>query len=115
MFGAVTTALPQRIAFVLVPRFSMIAFSSAVEALRLANRASGRTLYSWHLFTLTGAPEAASNGILLHPEGSLEQGADFSTVVLCSGIDGHKIQDRTLFAWLRRMDRKGADIGALCT
>src|SRR5690606_20692067 len=115
MFGALPTALPQRIAFVLVPNFSMIAFASAVEALRLANRTSGRELYSWHLFSRTGAPETASNGIVLHPEGGLEQATGYSTVILCSGIDGHKVNDRTLFAWLRRMDRQGADIGALCT
>ncbi len=115
MFGAPPSELPQRIAFVLVPNFSMIAFASAVEALRLANRTSGRRLYSWHLFTRTGAPEAASNGIVLHPEGGIEQASGFATVILCSGIDGHKFHDRVLAAWLRRMDRQGADIGALCT
>ena len=44
MFGAKPAELPQRIAFLLVPNFSMIAFASAVEPLRLANRASGRAL-----------------------------------------------------------------------
>jgi len=39
----------QTILFLLIPKFSMIAFSSAIEALRLANRAVGKTVYEWRL------------------------------------------------------------------
>jgi transcriptional regulator GlxA family with amidase domain len=115
MFGDVPHELPQRVAFLLVPSFSMIAFTSAVEPLRLANRASGRELYRWHLFSSDGKPVAASNGIELRPEGGIEDATGFGTVVLCSGIGGHAFSDRALFAALRRFDRQGADIGALCT
>ena len=89
MFGDLPAKLPQHIAFLLVPNFSMIAFTSAVEPLRLANRASGKELYRWHLFSTDGKPVAASNGILLTPEGPADQMLNFHTVVLCSGIDGH--------------------------
>ena len=53
----------ETIAFLLVPNFSMIAFTSAVEPLRIANRLSGRTLYRWPLISKDGAPVVASNGI----------------------------------------------------
>jgi AraC family transcriptional regulator, glycine betaine-responsive activator len=115
MFGATPKELPQRIAFLLVPNFSMIAFSTAVEPLRLANRASGRQLYAWHIFSPDGKPVSASNGIVITPQGKAEEAAGVGTVVLCSGIDAHLYQDRSLFAQLRRFDRQGADIGALCT
>ncbi len=115
MFGARPRELPQRIAFLLVPNFSMIAFTAAVEPLRLANRASGKTLYGWHLFSTDGRPVAASNGIVLHPEGGIDKAEGFGTMILCSGIDGHLYRDRGVFAALRRLDRQGADIGALCT
>ena len=36
--------LPQRFAFVLLPDFSMIAFASAVEPLRIANRMAERAV-----------------------------------------------------------------------
>ncbi|MGH6933303.1 MAG: GlxA family transcriptional regulator, partial [Dongiaceae bacterium] len=62
MFGATPKELPQRIAFLLVPNFSMIAFTSALEPLRLANRASGRQFYTWRIFTVDGKPVTASNG-----------------------------------------------------
>jgi transcriptional regulator GlxA family with amidase domain len=115
MFGAAPKELPQKLAFLLVPSFSMIAFTSAVEPLRLANRASGKDLYSWHLFSADGRPVAASNGITITPDGRVEDAAAFGTVILCSGIDGHLYEDRNVFAQLRKLDRKGADVGALCT
>src|SRR4051794_17642264 len=115
MFGDLPVKLPQHIAFLLVPNFSMIAFTSAVEPLRLANRASGKELYRWHLFTPDGKPVAASNGIQLTPSGAVGQVLNYHTVILCSGIDGHLYEDRNVFAALRRADRQGADIGALCT
>ena len=87
MFGAPPRELPQRIAFVLIPRFSLIAFTAAVEPLRLANRMGGRQLYEWHLFSIDGQPVRASSMIELHPEGDLETASRFDTIVLCSGVD----------------------------
>ncbi len=115
MFGNPPKELPQKLAFLLVPNFSMIAFASAVEPLRLANRASGKALYSWHLFSPDGRPLSASNAIIVTPEGRFDDAAGFGTVILCSGIDAHLYDDRNVFAALRRFDRKGADLGALCT
>jgi transcriptional regulator GlxA family with amidase domain len=115
MFGDLPAKLPQQIAFLLVPNFSMIAFTSAVEPLRLANRASGKELYRWHLFSPDGKQVAASNGIALAPEGAVDSVLNYHTVILCSGIDGHLYEDRNVFATLRRVERQGADIGALCT
>src|ERR1700756_377839 len=108
MFGPPPSELPQRIAFILVPNFSMIAFTSAVEPLRLANRAAGRDLYAWRLFSSDGKPVAASNGIVLHPSGDIDPCIGFGTVILCSGIEAHLYHDRALFAGLRRIDRQGA-------
>ena len=115
MLGTVPRELPQAIGFVLVPRFSMVAFTSAVEPLRLANRLAGRELYRWPLYSMDGAPVAASNGLELQPMAALEQASDLWTIVVCAGVDAHKVRDKALFNWLRRMDRKGADVGAICT
>lgn len=115
MLGTVPRELPQKIGFVIVPRFSMIALISAVEALRLANRLSGKDLYRWPAFSVDGKPVAASNGFEITPQGDLEQACDLTTVAVCAGTDAHKVTDKALMNWLRRMDRKGADIGALCT
>jgi transcriptional regulator GlxA family with amidase domain len=115
VLGSQPRRLPQRLAFVLVPRFSMIAFTGAVETLRLANRAAGKQLYDWKLYSVDGRPVAASSGIVLHPSGPIDQAQEVDAVVVCSGIDVQLFDDKRLASWLRAMDRKGSDIGALCT
>ena len=109
MLGAAPKELPLRIGLILIPNFSMIAFTAAVEPLRLANRASGRSLYEWHLFSVDGRPVTASNGISLTPEGDLEKAAAMPVVIVCSGVDVQKNTDKAVISWLRRVARKGAE------
>ena len=97
MFGAAPSKLPQQIGFLLLPNFSMIAFSSAVEALRLANRTSGRALYGWTLITRDGQPVKASNGISFNPDASLDSAPPMEMLILCSGIGGHLYSDKAVF------------------
>jgi AraC family transcriptional regulator, glycine betaine-responsive activator len=35
--------------------------------------------------------------------------------VLCGGLGSEHFQDKEVFGWLRRWDRRGAQVGALCT
>jgi transcriptional regulator GlxA family with amidase domain len=107
-------------AFVIIPRFSMMAFASAIEPLRIANRLSGRELYGWQVVSVTGGPVRASNGVLMMTDQTLADvairpGRRAPTVVVCSGLGAEHVRDPQLFAWLRRADRTGAAIGALCT
>jgi AraC family carnitine catabolism transcriptional activator len=64
---------PLRIAFFLVPQFSMMSFAAAVEPLRSANRAAARPLFEWVLASVDGAPVTASNGIPVAVAGTLEE------------------------------------------
>ena len=111
---------PERFAFVLVPNFSMIAFASALEPLRIANRMADRELYSWQIVTREGGPVRASNACMVVTDQSLADvavgpGRDSPIVIVCSGLGAERIHDRELFAWLRRADRAGATLGAVCT
>ena len=115
MLGAAPKELPQRIGLILIPNFSMIAFTAAVEPLRLANRTSGKGLYEYHLFSVDGRPVTASNGISLTPEGDLEKAAVLPVVIVCSGVEVQKNTNKAVISWLRRVARKGAEVGALCT
>lgn len=38
---------PRRFAFVLIEEFSLLSFAAALDALQIANRMSGKPLYSW--------------------------------------------------------------------
>ncbi|HEX9789723.1 MAG TPA: GlxA family transcriptional regulator [Kiloniellales bacterium] len=115
MLGAVPKELPLRIGLILIPNFSMIAFTAAVEPLRLANRTSGRSLYEWHLFSVDGRPVTASNGISLTAEGDLDKATAMPVVAICSGVEVQKNTNKAVISWLRRVARKGAEVGALCT
>jgi len=115
MFGNVPRELPQRIALVLLPRFSFLPFSGLVESFRLANRMSGQELYRWTLVSMDGRPVAASNAVELNVAGDLAAAENCDTVVVCSGIDVHTLNAKGLTAWLRKADRRGADLGAICT
>ncbi len=112
----------QQIHFLLIPNFSMIAFSSAIEALRLANRALGRTAYEWRLISEDGHPVQASNRVMLSVDSTLDQvlnevthPSDSSMVIVCSGVDVENFHHRCVFSWLRRMHKRGVSVGGLCT
>jgi transcriptional regulator GlxA family with amidase domain len=115
MLGKPPRELPQTIGFVLLPRYSMIALVSAIEAMRQANRLSGKDFYRWPLFSIDGRPVAASNGLVLPLDGDLEAAGKLQTIALVSGVEVQRVDQGRIIPWLRRMDRKGADIGALCT
>jgi AraC family transcriptional regulator, glycine betaine-responsive activator len=111
---------PEGFAFVLVPNFSMIAFAAALEPLRIANRMADRELYRWQIVAKDRGAVRASNGCLVTTDQSLADipigpGHGSPTIILCSGLGAEHVHDRELFAWLRRADRAGAIIGAVCT
>jgi transcriptional regulator GlxA family with amidase domain len=114
MFGAPCDP-PLTIGFLLVPNFSMMAFASAIEPLRSANRQSGTELYRWRLFSADGGAVVASNGIEVMPHLSIKATEPISAAVVCTGIDVEQYNDRAVFAWLRRLASSGCDIGALST
>lgn len=99
----------------LIPKFSMIAFAAAIEPLRMANRVSDSELYAWRIYSPDGAPVTASNGIEMPTDGDLEAAAGCGIVIVCSGIDVHHYHNKHLLSWLRRVDRRGIDLGAVCT
>ena len=105
----------QKIGFLLLNEFSMIAFASAIEPLRSANRQSGRTLYEWVVASASGAPAAASNGIEVSTDGNPSVLQGCRMVFVCAGVNVRENTDRNILNLVRRLDRNGAVIGAICT
>jgi transcriptional regulator GlxA family with amidase domain len=99
----------------LTHRFSMIAFTAAIEPLRLANRAAGVPLYQWRLYSADGAPVEASNGVKVSVDHAFAEARDVDSVVVCAGVDVQSIDHRGLIAALRRLVKFGAAAGAVCT
>lgn len=113
--GAARDRAPSRIAFMLVHHFSMIAFTAAIEPLRLANRAASAPLYQWRLYSADGGPVEASNGVKVGVDQHFAEARDVDFVVVCAGVDVQSIEHRTLIATLRRLVKFGAAAGAVCT
>lgn len=110
------------IVFFLVPDFTLIAFATAIEPLRAANRMLGYAAYEWRLASVDGKPVKASNAVECAVDTSLEverrkmTGGDRpSMVIVCSGVNIEAYSNKTTFAWLREEYNRGVAIGGLCT
>jgi transcriptional regulator GlxA family with amidase domain len=108
--------------FFLVPDFTMIAFATALDPLRSANRMLGYEAYRWRLASIDGKPVRASNGVECAVNTSLEDerkkmsGPERPNMaVVCSGINVERYQNKSAFAWLREEYNRGVAIGGLCT
>lgn len=101
--------------FLLVDRFSLIAFSAALEPLRLANRVSRREVYSWKLVSDGGEPVRCSNGTQVGVDQGLVDIDKDAMILVCSGVDVNRVATKNAMTWLRKQTRRGAGAGALCT
>lgn len=120
--NAVKQPVKRSFVFFLVPDFTMIAFATALDPLRSANRMLGYEAYRWRLSSIDGKPVKASNGVECAVDTSLEDerrkmsGADRPNMaIVCSGIEVEKYHNKSAFAWLREEYNRGVAIGGLCT
>ena len=104
-----------KVGFLMVPNFSMIAFSAAIEPLRVANRMSGETLFEWVIASPTDDAIKASNGVRVDVDSTLTDLADCRLVFVCGGLDVQSYTDQNTLNVTRRLDRQGAIVGAICT
>jgi AraC family transcriptional regulator, glycine betaine-responsive activator len=109
------SAWPRSFAFVLVPEFSMMPFSAAIEPLRVANRMHGREVYRWSTLSADGAPVTASNGTPVQVDGVLANCEPVDAVVVCAGINAYDHLDARVAAQLRRLSRRDGLIGSVCS
>ena len=106
---------PRRFVFVLIENFTLLSFSSALDALRIANRMSGKKLYDW---TFIGENEefvSCSAGTQFKLDNSLVELRRDDTILLCGGTAIQESTTKKLIGWLRREARRGLIIGGLCT
>ncbi|MEP4038753.1 MULTISPECIES: GlxA family transcriptional regulator [unclassified Pseudophaeobacter] len=109
------TGPTKRYVFVLMERFSMLSFASAVECLRIANRMAGRDAYTWTLLGENGENVTCSAGTTFAVDGDLGELQRDDTILVCAGVNVQGATSKKLLAWLRREARKGVMIGGLCT
>ncbi|MGC1502641.1 MAG: GlxA family transcriptional regulator [Sulfitobacter sp.] len=109
-----TVAPPKSYAFLLIPGFSTLGFSCALDCLSLANHhPSGRKFYSWRLLSEDGKPVSAYNGVRIEANEALTDLDRNETLIVCAGENAGRGSTKTVLNWLRRETRKGMDYGAL--
>lgn len=102
---------PYTVGFYLVPEFPMMAFASAIEPLRAANRLSGEELFAWHLFSHDGDPVPASNGIDIAVHGAIGADVHLDLLLVCAGSGD--AADAAAGKWLRGLARSGVALGGI--
>lgn len=115
MFGQNTGKTPQSIGFLLLPQFSMIAFTACIEPLRSANRLARKQLYEWKTISLDGKAVEASNQVTITPDSGIEAAKSCDVVFVCAGVQPLKNLPKGLSGELRALARKGIPLGSVCT
>ena len=105
----------RRFSFLLLPEFTLLAFGSAVDPLRIANQLSQKPLYNWDVLSEDGRSARSSSGIEIGVDGSLSDLERRAQVFVCSGNRGGVAASDKVLAKLRHHHRLGGKLGGICT
>lgn len=109
------TKAPEHFLFLLVRNFSHLAFSCAVEPLRIANLVAKADLYAWSFASDDGKTATASNGSETRVGYGFEALPPTDYMFILSGIGVQNSITPSLLAAIRHGRAHGARIGALCS
>jgi transcriptional regulator GlxA family with amidase domain len=116
MFKADAGRVPQEVVILMVPNFSMMAFTSVIEPLRMANRVAERGLYEWKTVAVEeDARVYASNGVPILPDSAIDSIDQADLVLVCAGVAVESFRDKRVEAWLRKLASRGVPLGGVCT
>lgn len=99
-----------RFVFLLEDGFTMQAFSSGIEVLRVARKLGGGDAYRYAVAALEPGPAPASNGVCVLAEAAIRDAPPTATVLVVSGAGAATRPNPPLIAQLRRLRRAGNPI-----
>lgn len=106
-----------RVGFVVLDRFTLNAFSSFIDAIRLAADTGGRSRQiacGWEI--MGPGPATASCGLQIHPTSALRDPRDFDYIAVCGGNDYvSRKQPQWLTDYLSDASDAGTGLIGLCT
>jgi transcriptional regulator GlxA family with amidase domain len=105
----------KHLGFLLLPEFTLLAFSAALEPLRIANQLAQKPLYHWVVFSETGAPVVASSGVEVGVDKAITDIQQEDRLLVCSGNQGTQAASEKAVAALRKHARFGGKFGGICT
>ncbi|MEJ2062748.1 MAG: AraC family transcriptional regulator, partial [Reinekea sp.] len=105
----------QRIGFLLLDNFTMIALASAIDPLRMANQLSSQKLYEWVTFSEDGQPVLSSNGLNVSTDHDLSVNPDLDVLIVVGGVDITNSYTAGQVSWLKKLCSNGIHLGGICT
>ena len=105
----------QRFGFLLVSNFSLIALGAAVDPLRLANTALGRTVFEYVTLGVQDEPIMSSDGIRVLPDKVIGETLTFDTIFV---VGPNPIPNKgfaEVTRWLRKLAAQGVTLGGIDT
>lgn len=105
----------KHIGFLTLNNFSMIAFSNALEILRMANYLLGQEAYQWSVFTVDGQPAQASNGLSINKASTLNYANMPDVLLVCGGVDIQHAVTADIIKLLTQASKHNMWLGGLCT
>ncbi|MBU3261194.1 GlxA family transcriptional regulator [Roseovarius sp. PS-C2] len=106
---------PRDVYFLLLPKLTLLAFTSALEPLRVANQVAGRELYRWYVMSEEGGPVTCSCGVHITPDSGLTDVPRDALAFVCAGIEPASTASRRATQWIRRQRTFGCRVGGICT
>ena len=104
---------PFHVGYVLIPEFSMLALSSAIEPLRSANRLLGAKRYRWSIIGTEEGPISASNGLEIQSDFDLDNAPSCDLTIVVASLDLAKYDNKRLLRHIRKLRRQDKMIGAI--
>lgn len=98
--------------FVLIPGFSLVAFSCAIDALRGANLILDQANYEWDLLSPKGNSVISSSDIKV-PTIAIGEKPETDFIAICGGVRSHQYENTDLTNWLHQQAKAGTRIGAI--
>ncbi len=115
-YGRPSGEAKSTIGFFLVDSFAMMAFISALEPLRIANRVAGESLYDWRVITVDGGPALPTNGVTPVPAHySIGDAPGFDALFVAGPFDPEGYRDDAVIRWLARCGRGDTIVGGMDT
>ncbi|MEM7172518.1 MAG: GlxA family transcriptional regulator [Pseudomonadota bacterium] len=109
------TDFPLPIGFLLLPNFSLMGVTAGVDVLRHANRIARKSFFQWKIFTAENRPAAATNGLVISPDGPMDDATPLEFLFVCGGAQPEGYRNPQILTWLRKLARHGTAMGAITT
>lgn len=107
---------PLKYGFLLLPHYSMLGFSSAIETLHMANWVTGKELYRFCTIGHETKEILSNTGVTTHTDYlTIDAPKDLDAIFICGASPVTQNESPTLEIWLNKQAKKQVHLGGLCT